>query len=322
METAAGDVLWVTDAWIYIRDGNLICRIPLWAGEDQKETLDTKNAEYIILDILYDATYDCSGFYAMDDSDIYYMNEEKKMISYHIADGSKREVKLSTDAQEMTFGDYCYVTDHNVFVISEHSLYCIHRDTLEAEKIDSCGRNEDYDNNFVYMKESGELYFTHSPDSNYYVRHDTELYVYDGNTTRCVVSGKEINDCLSEIWDMNKKSESVFTCFDLFTYNEKVYIEYAVGDADTYTGYGMLVYDRNGRLYEEETLAEQVKKHFNKKENYYYEVYAVQDDTMYFGVDEENSSIYSYNMKTGEMKKRREDALVPYRWYALSRMEF
>ena len=302
LNTKANKVLWVTDEWIYINVESKIYRIPVKRGEDRQETLDTSNKECIISDIC-EGIYDM-GFYAMDDNDIYYLNKDEKIIACHIPDGSKREISVPSATDSFRLADG-YVTDGEVFLQSVDSLYCIHRDTLAVEKIDSLSREyDDYGDNLVYMEESGELYFTRITDDFYGVC-DTELCVYDGNTTRCVVTRKEMNDVLCKTWNVSKTYSSYFESFNIYSYDEKIYIEYMIDNDEGDDNCGVLVYDRNGKLYEEEKLAKQVKKHFIKKYNYYYDVYDIQRGKMYIAdtIDDGGMIRCVYDLKTGEMQK-------------------
>ena len=314
LKTKADEVLWVTDEWIYINVENKIYRIPIKRGEDRQESLDTSNKECIISDLYYDEDEYGVGLYGMDDSDIYYINKEKKIIAYHIANGAKRVLQVPNgrkDDMTLTYLNVCCVSDSRIYIALGGSLYCIHRDTLEVEHIISCGISilDGYDD-FVYMEETDELYFTHTTGDFYGVC-DTELCVYDGNTVGCVVSQKEINDFICKNWNITKEVEGYFESFDIYCCDEKVYIEYLVDedDDDVEGRHGVLTYDRNGNIYEEEKLAEQVKKHSSKKDNYCYDLYEQEGDTMYLSLikagkyDESDKLGYSYNLKTGEMKK-------------------
>ena len=301
LKTKADDLLWVTDEWIYIRYEDKVYRIPLRIEGDQKESLDTANKECIISDVYCDM--DDDSFCVMDENDIYYLNKEKKVTAYHISDGVKREGDF-LNGVKWTWVSDCYITDSKVFVtIDESSLYCIHRDSLQVERVDSCGKEIYYGLVPAYMEETGEIYFTRE-DEDYCGICDTELYVYDGNTTRRVVSKEEINDVLCKELKLDKKAQIdvYFDSYSMHSFDEKIYIEYAIEEYgvanDVYCG--VLVYDRNGRIYEEKELARQAKKQFNKKDGYYYNVCDVQGELMYI----ENSACeYSYNLKTGEMKK-------------------
>ena len=303
LKTKADEILWVTDEWICINDGNKIYRIPLKHGEDQQESLDTANKECIISDLYYEKYIYENAFCAMDENDIYYLNKDKKVTAYHIPDGSKREISFPS-GENLFFSRGCHVTADKVFVGLYDSLYCISRDTLAVEKIDS-PREGDFYENSVYMEETDELYFTRITE-DYYRVCDTELYVYDGNTTKCVVTREEMSDVLCKTWNISKKSEPYFESFNIYSYDKKIYIEYMIDDDKDEDNCGVLVYDRNGRLYEEEELAKQIKKHFNKEYNYYYDVYGVQGDKMYvvdMDDDDDNSVYCVYNLKTGEMEK-------------------
>ena len=301
LKIKADDVLWVTDEWICINVGSRIYRIPIKSGPDQAEVLDTANKECIISDYHYDGRRLC----AMDDNDIYYSNRDGKIFAYNITNGTKKEVEFSDDMKDIADTDYSYVTDSKVFLGAYRSpLYCIHRDTLEVEKIDSCGVGEEYGVNFIYMEETDELYFTHELEV-YQGVSDIELFVYDGNTTRCVVSCKEMDDVLLKIWKISKKTEPSFESYMIYGCDEKIYIEYMIDDDEEQNNCGVLVYDRNGSLYEEEKLAEQAKKYFTirgREITHDYDIYDVLEDEMYL-IDFTEEYSYSYNLKTGKMKK-------------------
>ena len=300
LKIKADDLLWAADEWIYIRDEDKVYRIPIRIEGDQKESLDTANKECIISDVYCD-NYD-DPLCAMDENDIYYQNKEKKVMVYHIPDGVKREVNFPDDAK-LTWVSGCYITDSKVFVeIEEVSLYCIHRDSLQVETVDSCGKGEYYGSVPAFMRDTGEIYFTHEDDDGIC---DAELYVYDGNTTRCVVSKEEISDALCKELKLNKKEQkdAYFELYGIYSFDERIYIEYTLDGIAKDVYCGVLVYDRNGKIYEEKELAKQVKKHSNKKGDYFYDVYAVQGELMYISVYGEGGGSYSYNLKTGEMKK-------------------
>ena len=302
LKTKADEVLWVTDEWICINFGSRIYRIPIKPGPDQAEVLDTTNKECIISDYHYDGP----RLFAMDDNAIYYSNRVGKIFSYNITNGIKKEVEYSDDMKDITDTEYSYVTDSKVFFKGYCSLYCIHRDTLEIEKIDSCGKGEEYGNNFIYMEETDELYYTHVLDDRQGLA-DTELYVYDGDTTRCVVSCKEIDEVFLKIWKIPQKTMPKtmvpFYIYKIYCCGDKIYMKYSIDIDDKENNYGVLVYDRNGELYKEEKLAEQAKKYFVISDNFYdYYIYDVQGDKMYL-VDYEEEYSYSYDLKTGKMKR-------------------
>lgn len=298
-------VLWVTDESIYINSDNSerkVYRIPIKHGEDQQESLDTANQKCVISDLFYDDDYgDWQVVYAMDDHDIYYINKDKKLIAYNIATEVKKEVKFPDDANAMASTFDSYVTESKVFLaLNQETLYCIHRDTLEVEKIDSCSKGDYYNRQLVYIEESDELYFIRDSTDSYGAC-NTEMYIYDGNTTRCVVSKKEMNDFLNK--NLGLTSVSSFESY-IYAYGGQIYIEidYQTDEEEGDDHCAMLIYDRTGKLYEEEQLAEQIKKHFGQRDDDCYEVSAIYGDTMYISVYPYGEDVScSYNIKTGEM---------------------
>lgn len=83
-----------------------------------------------------------------------------------------------------------------------------------------------------------------------------------------------------------------------------VLLEYSIESDDDTEICGMLVYDKNGEIHEEEKLEEQIRKHFTKSDDYYYDVYGVEGDWLYIGDDViDDDYVFSYNFVTGEMKK-------------------
>ena len=306
-EIKVDELLWVTDEWICLTFENKVYRIPLKHGEGQKESLDTENKECIISDLLYDDSMIDPPLCVMDENDIYYLNKDEKLIAYHISDKTNKEIKISKNAELLSLGAECHMTNEKVFILAdEEALYCIQRDTFEAERIFSCDKDSYLDGYFTYMEETGELYFICLSD-DYYGVCDLELYVYDGNTTRCVVSKKEMNDMLCKQWKISEKAKkyAYFESYNVYSDDGKIYIEYMIDDANEEDHCGVMVCERSGKIYEEEGLEKQIKKHFDKKDDYYYNVYDVREGLMYVANNlyGKKATSYSYNLQTGEMEK-------------------
>lgn len=303
----ADAILWVSDKFICIRVVGKVYQIAL-SKDDQGESLDTENQECIIEDLLYDPSDSTFGdedeILGMDDDDIYYINNKKKLMVCHLKNGKKRELNFSGNVKGKSYNN-SYIAERKVFFAVNSSLYCIHRDTLEIEKVASWSKEKDFADSFVYMEESDEFYFEIYPNESGQSC-ESEVYVYDGNKTRCVLSGEAIHDVACRSRGL-AKSDCYTRISTLYVCGKKIYFEYMTErDSDEECFSGMLVYER-GMLHEDKRLKKQIKKYVSEG----YEdcwVYGVLGNTLYIIDDEvgyaaETMDYFSYNLETGKLKK-------------------
>ena len=302
LKTKADNILWVTDEVIYIEADGKIYQIPLRHEGGKKESLDDAEKKCVISDACYDGCL--VTLVCMDDNEIYYLNKKKQMIQYDIVSGKSRKIKMSSTLGTAfeDGGAEVTMTENKVFIDGGDVVCCIHRDTLELETIFSGGGDCEYT---AYQEESDKFFFT-CINLDGKESWQTELVVYDGRTTRRVASAKEIKEVLFEYWGLDKKEGKNYelVCYYLYAGGGNIYLEYSLDRDDSVENCGMLVYDKDGKLHEEEKLAEQIRKHSSDKSDYSYDVYGVEDDCLYILEDQADADhVLSYNLVTGEMKK-------------------
>ena len=304
LDIRADAILWVSDEFICIRVVDKVYQIA-FRKDDWGEIPDIENQQCIIEDLLFDPSdvtfVNEDEILGMDDNDIYYMNNKKKVMVCHLKNGKKRELKFSGSVKGKSY-NYSYIAERKVFFAVDNSLYCIHRDTLKIEKIASWSKKKDFSGSVAYMEESDEFYFEIYPNEAGQSC-ESEVHVYDGNKTRCALSGKSIHEaaCRSRGLD---KGDCYTRIGNLYICGKKIYFDYTTErDSDEECFSGMLVYER-GMLYEDERLKKQIKKYVSEEYEEYW-VYGVLGNILYFIDDEDDYSedYFSYDLKTGKLKE-------------------